>query len=221
MNAALVALGAGLAAGLYIVGLSLDLFWLKLLSKPWPVLGLAFAVARLTGTGPARRIAAGLVAGAVGDICLVLPGAFLPGMGAFALGHAFYVAAFLRWNSSPALPLLLPVVIFCGAGLALMLPGSGAMAMPLAVYVLVIGAMLWRAAACAANPREDALARWGFLAGALLFSTSDFLIGMNRFLQPMPGTAVPIILSYWAGQALIATGAVRLDAARREQITLR
>lgn len=214
MNAALVALGAGLAAGLYIVGLSLDLFWLKLLTKPWPVLGLAFTVARLTGAGPARRVAAGLVAGAVGDLCLVLPGAFLPGMGAFALGHAFYVSAFLRWNSAPTLPLLLPVAIFCSIGLSLMLPGAGAMALPLAVYVVIIGGMLWRAAACAATPRDDFVAQWAFVAGAVLFAVSDFLIGLNRFMQPIAGTAVPIILSYWAAQALIAIGAIRLDRAQ-------
>jgi len=211
MSAPFIALVAALAAGLYIVGLGLDLFWLKLLTKPWPVLALAFAVTRLTGPGPARRIAGGLVAGAVGDVCLALPGAFLPGMGAFAIGHAFYVVAFLRWNSAPALPLLLPVAIFCGIGLALMLPGAGVMALPLAVYVFVIGAMLWRAAACATTPREDVVARWAFVAGAVLFAVSDFLIGLNRFLQPIAGTAVPIILSYWAAQALIATGAIRRD----------
>ena len=41
MNVVLVATSALLAAGLYLVGLALDLFWLKLLTKPWPVVALA------------------------------------------------------------------------------------------------------------------------------------------------------------------------------------
>lgn len=211
MNAVFVALLAGLAGGLYIVGLTLDLFLLKLLAKPWPVLALAFAVARMTGSRAARRVALGLVAGAVGDVCLALPGGFLPGMGAFAVGHALYITAFLDWNRSAAGTLLLPVAAFCGVGLVLMLPGAGAMALPLAIYVAVIGTMLWRAAACALLPRDDTLARWGFMTGAVLFAVSDFLIGMNRFLQPLAGSVVPIILSYWAGQTLIAATAIRCD----------
>lgn len=83
---------------------------------------------------------------------------------------------------------------------------------PLAVYVLVIGAMIWRAAACALDARDDALIRWGLLAGAILFGFSDFLIGIHRFHQPLPGAAFPIILSYWAGQTLFAATAIRRKA---------
>ncbi len=43
MNRVLIVVCAALAAGLYLVGLALDLFWLKLLTKPWPVLALATA----------------------------------------------------------------------------------------------------------------------------------------------------------------------------------
>ena len=57
MNVVLVATSALLAAGLYLVGLALDLFWLKLLTKPWPVVALAAAVWLHAGTGAGRRIA--------------------------------------------------------------------------------------------------------------------------------------------------------------------
>lgn len=198
-----------LAACLYLVGLALDLFWLKLLTKPWPVLMLALAVWQLAGPGAGRLIAWGLLAGAVGDVCLALPNAFLPGMIAFAIGHGLYVAAFLRWSRRPGLPLLLPIVIFAAIGLWLMLPGAGPMTVPLLVYVLMIGAMIWRAAACAEDPTSDLLLRWGPLAGAVLFGFSDFLIGIHRFAHPMPGAAFAIILTYWAGQALFTLSAIR------------
>lgn len=212
MNSVLLVVMAVLAACLYLAGLALDMFWLKLLTKPWPVITLAAAVWVHADNGVGRRIAWGLLAGAVGDICLALPNAFLPGMIAFAIGHGLYVAAFLQWNRTPALTLLAPVSLFAGTGLWLMLPGAGALMLPLAVYVLVIAAMIWRAAACALEARDDALVRWGPLAGALLFGFSDFLIGIHRFHQPLPGAAFSIILTYWAGQTLFAATAIRRKA---------
>jgi len=209
MNPVLLTVTAALAACLYLIGLALDLFWIKLLAKPWLVVALAVAVWRHAGTGAGRRIAWGLLAGAVGDVCLALPNGFLPGMIAFAIGHALYVAAFLKWNRAPALLLLLPVSVYAGTGLWLMLPGAGAMMLPLVIYVVVIWAMIWRAAACALAPRENLLLRWGPLAGALLFGFSDTLIGIHRFAQPLPGAAFPIILTYWAAQALFAATAIK------------
>jgi alkenylglycerophosphocholine/alkenylglycerophosphoethanolamine hydrolase len=209
MNPILLTVSAALAACLYLIGLALDLFWIKLLTKPWLVVALAVAVWRYAGTGAGRRIAWGLLAGAVGDVCLVLPNGFLPGMIAFAIGHGLYVAAFLKWNRAPALPLLVPVSVYAGTGLWLMLPGAGAMTLPLVVYIIIIWAMIWRAAACALEPRDNLLLRWGPLAGALLFGFSDTLIGIHRFAQPLPGAAFAIILTYWAGQALFAATAIK------------
>lgn len=209
MNAVLLVVSAALAACLYLIGLALDLFWLKLLTKPWLVIALAAAVWSRAGTGAGRLIAWGLLAGAAGDVCLALPHAFLPGMIAFAIGHGLYVATFLQWNRAPALILLAPVSVYAGTGLWLMLPGADALALPLLIYVLIIAAMIWRAAACALDPRESLLLRWGPLAGALLFGFSDTLIGIHRFAQPLPGAAFSIILTYWAAQALFAATAIR------------
>ena len=214
MNAVLTIVSAALAASLYLVGLALDLFWLKLLAKPWLVLALAAAVWTQAGPGAGRKIAWGLLAGAVGDVCLALPHAFLPGMIAFAIGHGLYVAAFLQWNRTPAPALLAPVLVYAAAGLWLMLPGAGALALPLVVYVLIIAAMIWRAAACALAARASPLLRWGPLAGALLFGFSDTLIGIHRFAQPLPGAAFAIILTYWSAQALFAATAIE----RRRQV---
>jgi alkenylglycerophosphocholine/alkenylglycerophosphoethanolamine hydrolase len=149
------------------------------------------------------------MAGAVGDVCLALPNAFLPGMIAFAIGHGLYIAAFLQWSTRPGLLLLLPVGAFAGTGLWLMLPGAGALALPLTVYVIVIGAMIWRAAACALEEQTEAFLRWGPLAGAVLFALSDMAIGLNRFRQHLPGAAYAIILTYWAAQILFAITAIK------------
>ena len=204
MAIVLAVLCALLCAMLYIVGLALDLFWLKLLTKPWPVLALAWWVWQRAASGQ-RVVAWGLVAGGIGDICLALPNAFLPGMIAFAIGHGCYVVAFVRRQRLILPILLVPVALYAAIGLALMWPGAGALRIPLAGYVAIIAAMIWRAAACAVTQRP---ADWLPLAGALLFAFSDTLIGINRFATPLAGAAVPIILTYWGGQVLIAISAV-------------
>lgn len=209
MSAVLPIVSAALAACLYLVGLALDLFWLKLLTKPWLVVVLGLAVWRLARDRAGRLTAWGLFAGAVGDVCLALPNAFLPGMIAFAIGHGLYVAAFLQWSRVPGWSLLVPVVLYAATGLWLMLPGAGTLTLPLVIYVLVIAAMIWRAAACALVPDGDWLLRWGPLAGALLFGFSDTLIGIHRFHQPLPDAAPAIILTYWMAQALFAATAIR------------
>lgn len=218
MKAVLLVVVGTLAACLYLVGLTLDMFWLKLLAKPWPVLALGLAVWQSGERRAGRLIAWGLFFGAVGDTCLALPNAFLPGMIAFAIGHGLYIAAFLRWNREPALTLLIPLTLFCAIGLGLMLPGAGALAVPLAIYVVAIGAMIWRAAACALAPDGDFLVRWSALAGALLFGLSDFLIGIHRFHQPLPAAAFAIIVTYWMAQALIATTAIRRSVDRNARM---
>ncbi len=140
------------------------------------------------------------------------PGAIHTG----AIGHGLYVAAFLQWNRTPAPALLAPVLLYAGTGLWLMLPGAGALTLPLVVYVLIIAAMIWRAAACALAARASPLLRWRPLAGALLFGFSDTLIGIHRFAQPLPGAAFAIMLTYWAAQALFAATAIE----RRRQLAV-
>ena len=202
-NAHLVLIGV-LSACAFLIGLTLDIDWLRLITKPWPVLMLAAWV------WPAgdKRIAIGLVFGAIGDICLALPGGFLAGMVAFAFGHGLYVAAFFSWHRRWSLSLLILTAIYLFATVALMLPNTGALSIPVVLYMSIIGLMIWRAAALAADETTAGFVRWSPMLGALLFGFSDSLIGINKFVAPVPGSAYPIILLYWAGQSLIAAAAI-------------
>ena len=201
-NAHLLLIG-GLSACAFLVGIALELEWLKMVAKPWPVLMLAAWV----WPSADKRIAVGLVFGAIGDICLSFPSGFLPGMVAFAIGHGLYVIAFISWNRGRALSLLGVTAVYLLGMLFLLLPHTGALTIPVTVYVSVIGLMIWRAAALAADESALGLSRWLPLCGALFFGFSDTLIGINKFVQPMPASAYPIILLYWLGQGLIAAAA--------------
>ena len=103
--------------------------WLRLAAKPLPALLLAAWVTRRCRDGPGRLVAAGLVLSALGDAFLEL-GLFLPGLVSFLLAHVGYVAAFVAFDSRPALLRSLPFAAW-GLGAFLYLrPGLGAMAGP-------------------------------------------------------------------------------------------
>jgi alkenylglycerophosphocholine/alkenylglycerophosphoethanolamine hydrolase len=180
----------------------------RLLAKPVPVLCLAAAVL-VGGRGPyAGGLGAGLLASAVGDVLLELPGRFLPGLFAFLLAHVAYLAAFLSVERRPRLARALPFAAWACAVYLLLLPGLRGLALPVAAYSLAIGAMLWRASARVDPPlRWDGA--WLAFAGALLFGASDTLLALDRFRGPAPGARALVLPLYWLGQLGLAASALR------------
>jgi uncharacterized membrane protein YhhN len=200
--------GVGLGTALlYFVGLAAALPALCIAVKPFPALALAAWVALRCPRPLGRLTAAGLVASALGDL-LLERGVFLPGLLAFLAAHLAYVAAFLTADRRPALGRALPFLAWGAGALALLGPGLGPMAVPVAVYVAVICTMMWRAAARVGRPGTPALAALLGLAGALAFGASDTLIAFDRFAAPIPGVRWPIMALYWLGQSGIAASAV-------------
>ena len=82
------------------------------------------------------------------------------------------------------------------------------------IYALVIGVMLWRAAALAALDRSG---RWA-LIGAVLFVASDAVLAWNRFVDHEPALRYLNILLYWAGQWGIAASVVLHRAGLRARL---
>ena len=101
-----------------------------------------------------------------------------------------------------ALARAIPFAAWGLAAYAVLRPGLGAMAVPVAVYVTVVCLMMWRAAARVSGSAP--LAPWLGLAGALAFAASDTLIAFDRFHAAIPGAAWPIMILYWLGQWGIA-----------------
>jgi alkenylglycerophosphocholine/alkenylglycerophosphoethanolamine hydrolase len=195
---------AMVAAFLYIAGLALQAPALRLVSKPVPALALAALALSARRDGYATAVAAGLVLSALGDVLLEVPGHFVAGLATFLCAHLAYTAAFVRDERRPRLGRAVPFAIWLAAAFSWVRPGLGDMTVPVVVYMLAIGTMMWRAAA-----------RWGdhsgaaaAVVGATLFGLSDTLIAIDRFRAPLPAAAsLAIILLYWAGQTGIAASA--------------
>ena len=162
-----------------------------------------------------RRMAfallAGLLVSAVGDV--VIAYVFVGGIAAFLLAHVAYLVAMGAPRGRPAHQLLasVPALLVGGSmGWILLVGGRvpAALTVPVAVYMVVISAMLARAAGRAVldpRTRESRI----FLAGAALFVTSDSLIALSRWVITIPHPRAAILSTYFLAQFLISEGAER------------
>lgn len=214
LDRALVVL-AVLGALAFVVGEIHDLYWLRLLTKPLPVLAMIVILGRpdLPDVPYRWRIRRGLMASVAGDMLLEWSDStFLPGVGAFLIAHLFYIAAFVGEDRRPRALLAVPFALWGGAVVALLMPGLGetGMLVPVAVYSTVICTMMWRATA---RLRPPATGMDVVLAavGALLFAISDTLIAVDRFGTSFESAPYWIIALYWLGQGAITFSVLRRD----------
>jgi alkenylglycerophosphocholine hydrolase len=191
---------------LYFVALAAGSEGLRLVVKPVPA--AALAVWALRGQAPGSRlIAVGLGLSAVADA--VIEASFLAGLAVFLLAHLAYLAGFLADCRELAVPRALPFALYGFGMYAVVGPGLGALRVPVAVYMIVICAMVWRAAARVGHAGRPTFGEWAGLAGAALFAISDSIIAWNRFVWPLAWAPPAIILLYWLGQTGIAASARR------------
>ena len=129
------------------------------------------------------------------------------GLGAFLVGHLAFVVSFTRLGTHPAswnwvawLVLFVCVLATRRVLPATMLRGGHALAMPVAVYIVVIGAMV----ILAFDTGRPLLA-----VGAAVFAASDSILAVDRFVQPRPWAPVAVMVTYHVGQALLVAGVLR------------
>ncbi|TVQ87411.1 MAG: lysoplasmalogenase [Deltaproteobacteria bacterium] len=197
-------LGSAAIAG-FFYGLWTDWVELRIAIKHIPVLCMLAWVWLARPTRYGVWIAVGLGLSSLGDLLLELPiDLFVYGLIAFLLAHLAYIAAALdEWP--PLRPLhALPFVAWCVGLYLWLLPSMDDLAVPVAVYVVVICTMLWRMAARADASALTTLA----LVGAISFAASDSLIAVRKFSSDFAGAREAIMILYWLGQLLLATSAV-------------
>jgi uncharacterized membrane protein YhhN len=73
------------------------------------------------------------------------------------------------------------------------------MMVAVAIYSGIISAMVIAATGTSS---------WVAAAGAMLFATSDSIIGYNRFVKPVRQADLPIMVTYHAGQVLLILGLI-------------
>ena len=178
---------------------------LRWISKPTASAGFVVAAIGFGGLDSlyGRIIFAGLVLGAIGDVCLLGRGrgAFLAGLVAFLLGHVAYVIAFFGLGvSAPhafiAAVAMAAVMAFVGNWV---FPHAPGMRGPIGIYMLVIGVMC-----AAAIGAKGAGAPWMVPTGAVMFTASDIAVVRDRFVKPGFVNRLWGLPVYYAAQLILA-----------------
>ena len=173
---------------------------LDYVAKPATLVGLLLVAVTLEPEVDAMRtwFVIALICSLAGDIFLMLPkDLFIQGLGSFLFGHIAYVVGFLTVDIEGGTLLVVgpivgvAVVIYAGFLMRHMTGAQRAMRVPVALYALAIGTML----TCALAIGSPLAA-----AGAVLFISSDGLIGYSRFVKMPSWAPVAIIVTYHLGQ---------------------
>lgn len=194
-----------------------------LLAKPAAMVFALAAVAfhawraqQRSAAAPLILLCGALLASLAGDVALMLPDLFIPGLVAFLLAHLCYLALFRLGAPWFAHRGALAATLALGAAMYALLWIGGlppALRAPVAAYVLAIALMAAQAWARWAVLR-DAPALWVAL-GTCSFMLSDTLLAVNRFVQPLPWSQVWVLASYYTAQVLIVVGLLRGAARQR------
>jgi uncharacterized membrane protein YhhN len=183
--------------------------WLAFIFKPLTtLLVIAFAWPRGADSPKQRRlILIGLFLSLAGDVFLLWPKeGFLPGLVSFLLAHLAYIAAFCV----PVRLAARPWVFLAYAALAAVILSQlwagvpAALRVPVLAYVVCLATMAAQAAVWWRSAPALPEARWAAVGG-VLFLASDSLLAFNKFAQPLPLSALWILLTYWLAQWCIAS----------------
>ena len=184
-----------------------------------PLLSIACVASALDIRVDSRRLGRLVGAqlfGCAGDILLIGSGFpfFASGIGAFLIGHIFYMTLFgsKSWKgmSWKVWLVSLPVMLACVWGLVKVLKVSGALLPPMAVYGMMLMLLIFCTLCGLIRYRDKAT--WTFLFfGAIIFTLSDSLIAAQTFeVFEIPQLHFIIMFTYLLAQSFLAIGGFRL-----------
>lgn len=179
-------------------------------AKPLTMVALIGVALALHPTTDAQRwwFVAALVLSLAGDVFLMLPSdRFVAGLASFLLAHVAYVVGFLIVSPGEPAPVVTTLLVVAVSAVlwrrlrsGMRANGQGAYLVPVTAYVVVIAVMV--ASALASG-------NWVAMVGALLFMTSDSIIGETRFVGPWRHERIAIMTTYHLGQVLLVLSLVR------------
>jgi uncharacterized membrane protein YhhN len=167
---------------------------------------VATLVLGATDTTAGRWLLVALVFGLAGDVALLekSDSRFRLGLAAFLVGHVAFVLCFIQvgldpqgWNYLSFLVLGACLLATRQVAASTYLRGGLALAAPVALYTVVIGAMV----IYAFTTGEPLIA-----VGATVFAVSDTVLARDRFVRPWEGAQLLVMVTYHVGQALIVIG---------------
>ncbi len=154
--------------------------------------------------------------GCIGDICLLYDAfpVFAGGIGAFLIGHLYYITLFGResWKNMDWKAWMVGLVVLLAMvfGLVKLLKIEGDLLPPMAVYGFVLSILMFSTfCGLIRLPRKGT---WLILfVGSVLFTFSDALIAAGQFhVWEFEYQGLVIMVTYLIAQMMLAWGAIRL-----------
>lgn len=191
---------------------------LRTLTKPLLMPMLMLYVISQTHITIRNKLIFILVFAWLGDVFLLFQGNsplyFQLGLGSFLIMQIAYIRLFSsqssagrfnigQWFSLPIIPVLIYVVGF----LAFLLPRIPvALFIPVGLYALALGAMLY-----AAYLRKMDSSYYIIFIGAILFVISDSLLALVKFYYSFSGNSIYVMFTYIIAQLLLILGLCKLQ----------
>lgn len=169
------------------------------------ILLLLWAWFRVSAYRPLLLLA--LAFGMGGDLGMAFDN-FLAGLGLFLIGHIFYTLLWCRQLDFSRSWRVLPLLLLVALGGYYLLPHTGEMTAYVVIYLSVITLM---AAAASISPIVNVLG----LIGVYSFLLSDFVIGWNRFVEPLAWSPGVIMITYYLAQLLMLVSVIQYQANNR------
>ena len=149
-------------------------------------------------------IICGLIFSLIGDLFLIFPEKhFTKGLVSFLIGHLCYIFAFTVSSGLPkSIWILIPIIIVGIIYLVTILPHTGKLKIPVAIYITIIIVMGWFAIERYTNLQTIG-SLYGTI-GAIFFIISDAVLAYNKFKNQFYYAELIVLSSYFIAQWLIA-----------------
>jgi uncharacterized membrane protein YhhN len=196
--------------------------WLRYITKGllMPALLVYFLSASSTHH---KWIVSALLFSWAGDVLLLFEAVhtnyFIFGLTAFLLAHIFYILFFEKIirqeRRKKKYVFLLPVSLYYGGLMYLLLPHLGSMKVPVLLYGIVICYMLLQALQLAGIKNRQAAT--AIIAGAVFFVISDSLLALDKFYHPFAFSGILVMMTYGVAQFFLIAGAVKYPSTDTKQ----
>jgi len=161
-------------------------------------------------------VVAGLLFALPGDIFLMFEEKFIPGLGSFLIAHLLFIAAFAsRIGLVFTWWLFLIVTAIALSYGWFMVPLTGKIKIPVALYIAIIGLMIWMGLECYYHGVLKGSAPSGLIGfraagslwavcGVILFGISDSVLAFNRFRRKFKEAELIILGTYYPAICCLA-----------------
>jgi uncharacterized membrane protein YhhN len=156
----------------------------------------------------------------IGDVILMFADKgelyFIFGLVSFLIAHILFIVLFIKQNSEEKSfnkilfgTGVLMVTLYLYGMLTLLFPTLGDLKIPVSIYAFTISLMLIMAIRGSLTWQKPM--NLLILNGAIAFVTSDSLLAINKFYNPLPNATFLIMVTYIFAQYLITLGILKMN----------